>query len=43
MVNIWASVIAKEKLQVGKQVGVKEKNAIDHGVGLQLRQVAIWF
>ncbi len=43
MVNIWASAIVKEKLQVGKQVGVKEKNVVSHGVGLQLRQVAIWF
>jgi hypothetical protein len=43
MVNIWVSAIAKDKIQVGKQVGVKEKNAVGHGVGLQLQQVVIWF
>jgi hypothetical protein len=33
MVHIWTSVVAREKLQVRKQVGIREKNVVDHGVG----------
>ncbi len=33
MVHIWTSVIVKEKLEVGEQVKVREKNAIGHGIG----------